>query len=234
MNIGIQDGLIDPHHADRMEEAVWLYLWCVKCQTKRNGGTFVLGGMPLTYNEIARRSGFAARRVRRWLNKLRKFNYVKVTYLNYMMMKIEITKAKKWDVKQSNFAFSPRPQTVNSIPSTLTANGQPLRPYTVNGSTVDGQPKQKCSLSNIRIKDPRGSAARAFYRDRRLAREAEVKGELHVGTYPGPQRAEPTYCAICGHVKNFHQIMLVNKLRHDPRWIEHEFVERKNATQRTG
>jgi hypothetical protein len=151
MDIGVQDGIIDPKHEAQMGTAVFLYLWCIRCQTQRHGGIFVLGGKPLTYDEIALRSKFPARKVRRWLDRLRKFGYVKVTYLNYMMMKIEVTKAKKWGRKKDGFSFeSPSPQTVKGSQLPLTANGQGLIPETVKGSPQNGQPKQRCSMRYIK------------------------------------------------------------------------------------
>lgn len=141
MNVGIQDGLVDPKHADAMGTAVWLYLWCVKCQTKRNGGAFVLGGMPLTYEEISARSGFEAWRIRRWLDRLRKFNYVRVRYLNYKKLRIEITKSKKWTPGQMEMSWP-------STPNRLSKNGQSMRTKSLSGSYEIAQSKQKCSLSN--------------------------------------------------------------------------------------
>jgi len=134
MNVGIQDGLIDPKHERAMGQAIWIFLWCVRCQTQRTN--FVLGGMPLTYDEISRRSGFPARRIRRWIDRLRRSNYVKVTHLNFCMLRIEIMKSKKWFPKQIELPLNlSRPQTVNLS-----------RPEVVNTATKNGQPKQSCSL----------------------------------------------------------------------------------------
>jgi len=137
MYIGVTDGLIDPKHEKAMGQAVWLFLWCIKAQTK--GSSFVLGGKPLTYDEMSSRSGFPARIIRRWLNTLRTHHYVLVSYLNYKMLRIEIMKPKKWNPRQVSLPLeSHRPQTVNSI-----------RPQTVNGTTINGQSKQKASRSPI-------------------------------------------------------------------------------------
>lgn len=125
-------------------------MWLVHSQTKRRGGTFVLGGMPLTYAEIAKRSSFSERNVRRWLDKLRKFNYVNVTYLSYKRLKIEVTKAKKWAPKQTQFSY--RPLTVNGQsgePVISPLNGQSSVPKVVSGLPLNGQSKQNCSLKHI-------------------------------------------------------------------------------------
>ena len=146
MNVGIQDGLIDPKHEQAMGAAIWLYLWCIRSQTK---GSFVLGGTPLTYRIISQKSGFAERKVRRWMTVLRKSNYVRVTHLNFMMLRIEIVKAKKWAPKQGHLGFESRPETVKGYPHPLTENGQDTCPKTVKGVTKNGQPKQSCILRHI-------------------------------------------------------------------------------------
>lgn len=173
MNAGIQDGLIDPKHEENMGTAVFLFMWCVRCQTQKHGGVFVLGGMPLTYAMISERSKFSERKIRRWLDRLREYNYVRVTYLNYKMMKIEVMKAKKWGTRQAGFDYPPpakkqppkpaeplpeksqsspethSPQTVNRDPEPLPVNGQSIIPKTVNRATENGQSKQSCSLRCI-------------------------------------------------------------------------------------
>jgi hypothetical protein len=141
MNIGVQDGLLDPKHEEKMGNAIWLFLILIRWHTQKSN--FVLGGMPLTYDEISRRSGFPARKVRRWLNRLRKHDYIRVSYTNYKMMRLEIGKPKKWMPKQAPMQFPDhRPQTVNHD-----------RPQVVSGVTENGQFNKICSLRNI-LKDP--------------------------------------------------------------------------------
>lgn len=150
LNIGIQSGLLDPRHIERMKKAVWMYLWCVRCQTQRDGGKWVLGGMPLTYDEMARRSGFSARNIRYWLNRLRAHGYVIVHYAQYKKMRIEITKPKKW----------PSSLTVNSQSSKKPSNRQRI----VNKNdqklsirmTKSSQFKQSCS--SLRKTEPEKEA----------------------------------------------------------------------------
>jgi hypothetical protein len=127
-----------------MGNAVWLYFWCVHAQTKANG--LVLGGMPLTYAEISRRSRFPERRVRRWLDRLRQKGYVQVEYRNFKMMCLRVLKPKKFGYKQI-----PLPLTENGQreDSPTTKNGQSSVPKTVNGSTKSGQFKQSGSMKYI-------------------------------------------------------------------------------------
>lgn len=138
-----------------MGTAVWLFLWCIRCETPKDG--VVLGGMPLTYAEIAKRSKFSERKVRRWMNALREYGYVEVQYLNWKMMRIIVNKSKKWHGKQAKLNFGNsgkpgpdyRPKTVNQRSSTPTKNGQSIRPKTVNRVTKNGQSKQSSSIRKI-------------------------------------------------------------------------------------
>jgi hypothetical protein len=81
-----------------MGQAVWLYLWCLRHQTRRNG--LVLGGTPITYNYINQRLGQPERTVKRWLSVLRKYGYIEVTYLAYKKLRIMVLKSKKFNFKQ--------------------------------------------------------------------------------------------------------------------------------------
>ncbi len=164
-----------------MGSSIWLFLWCLQAQTKPNG--LVLGGMPLTYAEISKRSRFPERRVRRWLDRLRTGGYIRVEYRNFMMMCLWVLKPQKFNYKQ--------------IPLPLTENGQPGCPKTVNGSPQNGQPKQSGSMKRIESETPRDTPARSIpqlseqeqkrrieakaYREQK---ELEARKEILVGTGP--------------------------------------------------
>ncbi len=143
MNVGIHDGLIDPKHEEAMGQAVWLFMWCVRCQTRDSG--LVLGGMPLTYEAISQRSGFAARKVRRWLDILRAGNYIHVSYLNFKMLRLRVLKPKKWHPKQTHIPF---PATDHKRSDAIDHKRSVALPKTVNGATKNGQFKQSCILRN--------------------------------------------------------------------------------------
>jgi hypothetical protein len=65
----------------------------------------------------------------------------------------------------------------------------------------------------------------------RLRRLTKVQIEARVGA--GPITAPQSFCAVCGNTKFFHRMKIENKRRHNAKWIEHEFVEERNA-KRTG
>jgi hypothetical protein len=164
MNIGAHSGLVDPKHEGAMGSAVWLYLWCLLRQTRRSG--LVLGGMPLTYSEISKRSGFPERKVRRWLGVLRVGKYVEVDYLNYKHMKLTVTKAKKFNFAQTSLDFGPSTKNGQSY---LTTNGQSVIPKTGDGSTKNGQSKQSGIL--ISTEKPEVTAARPCHLHARSKRD---------------------------------------------------------------
>jgi hypothetical protein len=138
MNIGAQSGLVDPKHEAAMHSSIWLYLWLVWKQTKSSG--LVLGGMPLTYAEIARRSGFRERKIRWWLAVLRKAGYVEVTHLSFMKLRIRVLKSKKFNYKQQSLPLSD--------PLTEKWQGGCQKPGT--SPTVEWQPKQSFKESKTR------------------------------------------------------------------------------------
>lgn len=141
MNIGLHDGILDPKHEDSMGSAIWLYIWCVAKQTKRSG--LVLGGMPLTYAEISKRTrGIAERKLRRWLPVLRDKGYIGVEYLNFKMMRLTVLKSKKFDFNQTRLDFKASPEKGQRKHEPMPEKGQRVRPKTGGGPTKNGQSKQ--------------------------------------------------------------------------------------------
>lgn len=93
MNIGLQDGLLEQKHMDKLGIAMWLFSWLVRRQT-RNGK--VLGGKPITYQDFAKDFPNVNRRTYiRWLSLVETGGYVKLirTPRGYI---IEVSKNKKW------------------------------------------------------------------------------------------------------------------------------------------
>jgi DNA-binding transcriptional ArsR family regulator len=96
-DIGLRDGMLDPKHVRNMGSAVWLYMWLVRKmtridETKRLG--YVLGGKPITYEEIDADLGISHRTYDRYVNVLRNHGYI-VTNRTPRGLVIAITKAKK-------------------------------------------------------------------------------------------------------------------------------------------
>lgn len=157
MNAGLSNGLIDPKHQEAMGEALWLFVWLVASQTRRNG--LVLGGKPLTYAEMSRRMhDMPARRLKRWMAVLVKHKYIQVKYATYKRMVITVLNQKKFN-KQKPLDFSKGPQTVHTPTDIKTENGPLIAPQTVPRHTINGLSNKSSneSLSSAEKPDKGGA-----------------------------------------------------------------------------
>jgi len=76
--------------------SVWLFLWLIDKTTSENGGTGkVLGGRPITLNEIADALEISRPTAKRHLHKLAKAGYLKLSYVR-IGIAITINKSKKF------------------------------------------------------------------------------------------------------------------------------------------
>ncbi len=135
-----------------MGSAIWLYLWCLRHQTRHSG--LVLGGTPITYAFIEQRLGQPERTVQRWASLLRKFGYIEVTYLNYKKMRITVLKSKKFNYKQLSLPAmnggyeQPEPSAkTGGIEDLIPAkNGGYIPPKMADTDTQNGGFKQSGSM----------------------------------------------------------------------------------------
>lgn len=94
-NTGLRGVLFEARHYERMGSAVWLYAWLVLRQTHQTGSTgWVLGGAPISYQEIEDETGFNRRTLERWMSTLRRHGYVETEPAMGGVI-VRITKAKK-------------------------------------------------------------------------------------------------------------------------------------------
>lgn len=104
LNSGIRGGLWDDVHLERMGPAVWLFGWLVHRQTRERFGVgLVLGGSSLTYEIIRQDTGMPIRTLKRWMSRLARGGYVRITHRAHKRMVIEIVKAKKFGPQQLKF-----------------------------------------------------------------------------------------------------------------------------------
>jgi hypothetical protein len=104
LNSGIRGGLWEDAHLQRIGPAVWLFGWLIHRQTReRHGVGLVLGGSALTYEIISQDTGMAVRTLKRWMARLIRGGYVRVTHGVHKRMIIEIAKAKKFGPQQLGF-----------------------------------------------------------------------------------------------------------------------------------
>src|SRR3990167_984997 len=76
--IEIKNNLLDPKHIEHMGVAVWLYMWFIDKMTSvgEDGVGKILGGKPITYQEVGQELGIAIRTYRRWISLLEKGGYI--------------------------------------------------------------------------------------------------------------------------------------------------------------
>lgn len=104
LNSGIRGGLWDDAHLERMGSAVWLFGWLVHRQTRERFGVgLVLGGSPLTYERIREDTGMPVRTLKRWMSRLARAGYIRITHAAHKRMVVEIVKAKKFGPQQLRF-----------------------------------------------------------------------------------------------------------------------------------
>jgi hypothetical protein len=75
--IYVWNGILEPKHREKIGPALWEFLWCINRTTKEPGGVgFVLGGKPVTYEEIAEEFGIPKRTARRHILRLARNGYI--------------------------------------------------------------------------------------------------------------------------------------------------------------
>jgi DNA-binding Lrp family transcriptional regulator len=147
VNIGIHDGILEQKHVDAMGTAIFLYLWCVRHQTKHSG--LVWGGAPVTYGKINEKLGQPERTLKRWMKKLVDAGYIELTYLNYKAMRLRILKSKKFNYKQLPLPISQVPQMALTAIEPSANSGTSMVQNLALGRTKNGTSKQSVVLSCI-------------------------------------------------------------------------------------
>jgi hypothetical protein len=81
-------GLLTPEHYKRIGNAIWLFLWCISSTTteKEKDGIvwgIVKGNKPHKLPELAEIFGVNEKTIRRWIDDLENYGYIKVTRAPY-------------------------------------------------------------------------------------------------------------------------------------------------------
>lgn len=94
--IEVKNDLLDPKHHKNMGEAIWLYLWLLDKITSvsETGLGKILGGKPVTIEEIQKELFLPERTYSRYLVKLKKHGYIITTRTPYGLV-FYVTKAHK-------------------------------------------------------------------------------------------------------------------------------------------
>jgi hypothetical protein len=99
-NIPITNTLLEDKHYQAMGSALWLFIWFIDKMTKidANGNGKVLGGKPITYEEIKEHFNVSRRTYNRWVDALRDNGYIDTIRTPYGLQ-IIVHKAKKGYIK---------------------------------------------------------------------------------------------------------------------------------------
>lgn len=131
---GIIGALIDEKHYQAMGDALWLFAYLVHRQTKPNG--LVLGGKPITDEEIGVETRIPIKTIRRMRSILRDYPYIE-TIRTPRGLRYRILKPKKFAYKQEqlpmeeivsdspewgNHSESDYPENGNRVPQTGQSN----------------------------------------------------------------------------------------------------------------
>jgi biotin operon repressor len=75
--IYVWNGILEPKHRKKIGSALWEFLWCLNRITKEKDGIgSVLGGKPVTYEEMAEELGVSTKTIQRHMERLFREGYV--------------------------------------------------------------------------------------------------------------------------------------------------------------
>lgn len=77
--IYVKNDLLEPKHVKQMKESVWLYMWFLDKMTSvnENGEGKILGGKPITYEDVDPDLGIHRNTFTKYLSRLREYGYIK-------------------------------------------------------------------------------------------------------------------------------------------------------------
>lgn len=84
----VYSGVLEPTHYKQINNAIWLFLWCVSSTTKdveRDGVRWglVLGNKPVQLDDLAAQFDVSRSTVKRWISALEEHEYIKTTRAPY-------------------------------------------------------------------------------------------------------------------------------------------------------
>jgi len=98
--VPVSNGLLCPEHRRRIGGAVWEFIWFVdRTTSETNGIGKVLGGKPVTYNQIATDLGTSQRTVGEHCKRLMREGYIRMNRTPYGYQ-VQVMKSKKFFQKR--------------------------------------------------------------------------------------------------------------------------------------
>ena len=153
--IQITNNLLDKKHVESMGQAVWLFMWLLDRMTSvsEEGVGKVLGGRPITAEELEEQLGISKRTYVRWIELLRKGGYVSTKRTPNGLV-IHVNKAKKtFGKRYAKNGASDVPKIVSDTPNMA-------QRYAKNGTSNIRQ-YNTINKDNGNKKDHRGQASPA-------------------------------------------------------------------------
>jgi DNA-binding transcriptional ArsR family regulator len=131
--IQITNNLLEKKHVKQMGSAVWLFMWVLDRMTSvnENGVGKVLGGKPITYEEVEVSLGMSRRTYSRWLDTLREAGYIETTRTP-AGNSIKVNKAKK---SFGGYAKSGTSVPKRDVPKTSSDMPNVAHRYAKNGTS---------------------------------------------------------------------------------------------------
>ena len=145
--IYVKNNLLEPKHVEAMGESVWLYMWLLDKMTSvnENGLGKVLGGKPVTFEQIELELGISTRTYRRWVDKLRAAGYI-LTLRTPYGLSITVLKAEKiyGNKRSAKSGTSKKSTPVREVPKVA----QPDVPKTPSDASKVAHQNDKNGTSN--------------------------------------------------------------------------------------
>lgn len=163
--IYVKNDLLEPKHYKNMGKAVWLYLWLLDKMTSvnENGIGRVLGGRPITHDDMYKDLGIPRRNYQRYVSTLRDCGYINTIRTSKGFV-ITVTKANKVFGQKANDknGTSLTKQTTKSVQRCA----KNVAPNDKNGTSIYRQDSTR--------QDNRGK----YSKEKEKIREAIQKGNL--------------------------------------------------------
>ena len=111
--IPVYNGILDPKHVNQIGQALWVFLWMIDKtigEYDDSGLRYgkVLNGKSFTTGTVALELGIDERTVRRYIARLKKYEYITVKKTRYGMV-TEVIKSKKWRTDKNGRTDISRP-----------------------------------------------------------------------------------------------------------------------------
>lgn len=143
-DIRLKNEILEPKHVKAMRDSLWLYVWLLDKMTSIDDKQVgkVLGGRPITYQDVEGELGISIREYRRWVGVLRDAGYIETLRTPHGLV-ITIQKASKFKKRSARTAPSQTksdvPENESDVPDLVRDVPKPhhVRIKTIQDNTID-------------------------------------------------------------------------------------------------